>query len=273
VLADTEVVEQQPEPDGEAAAGTRPLLVATDVHRHFEGMRAVDGASIEAVAGHITGLIGPNGAGKSTLLAVLAGTLPATSGTIVFDGEDITRLPAFRRARRGLVRTFQLPSEFAQLTVLENLLVAAPNNRGDSLRGALLGKRYWKSDEDELVERARGLLDRFNMSAKESDYAASLSGGQKRIVEIMRALMLNPRLLLLDEPMSGVHPSIIDEIATYCEALRDEGLTIVMVEHELHMIERMCNPVIVMAQGRIIGQGSMAALRQQREIVDAYLVG
>jgi branched-chain amino acid transport system permease protein len=275
VLADAEVVEQQPRPDGEAGAGTgtRPLLVATDVHRHFEGMRAVDGASIEALPGHITGLIGPNGAGKSTLLAVLAGTLPASSGTVVFDGEDITRLPAFRRARRGLVRTFQLPSEFAQLTVLENLVVAAPNNRGDSLRGALLGKRYWKRDEDALVDRARELLDRFNMSAKESDYAASLSGGQKRIVEIMRALMLEPRLLLLDEPMSGVHPSIIDEIASYCEALRDEGLTIVMVEHELHMIERMCDPVIVMAQGRIIGQGSMAALRQQREIVDAYLVG
>jgi ABC-type branched-subunit amino acid transport system ATPase component len=273
VLADTDVIEQRPGDDGESAAGTRPLLVATDVHRHFEGMRAVDGASMEALPGHITGLIGPNGAGKSTFLAVPAGTLPATSGTIVFDGEDITGLPAFRRARRGLVRTFQLPSEFAQLTVLENLLVAAPNNRGDSLRGALLGKRYWKSDEDGLVERARGLLDRFNLSAKESDYAASLSGGQKRIVEIMRALMLDPRLLLLDEPMSGVHPSIISEIASYCETLRDEGLTIVMVEHELHMIERMCDPVIVMAQGRIIGQGSMAALRQQREIVDAYLVG
>jgi len=123
------------------------------------------------------------------------------------------------------------------------------------------------------VERARALLDRFRMSAKESDYASSLSGGQKRLVEIMRALMLQPRLLLLDEPMSGVHPSIVGEIADYCEALRDEGLTILMVEHELHMIERMANPVVVMAQGSVIGQGTMAALRQQREIVDAYLVG
>ena len=157
---------------------------------------------------------------------MLAGTLPASSGTIIFDGDDVTALPAFRRARRGLVRTFQLPSEFAQLTVLENLLAAAPNNRGDSLGGALLGKRYWKADEDRLVEQARVLLDRFRMSAKESDYASSLSGGQKRLVEIMRALMLQPRLLLLDEPMSGVHPSIVGEIADYCEALRDEGLTI-----------------------------------------------
>ena len=258
---------------GEPAAAAAPLLVATDLHRHFEGMHAVDGVSIDVLPGHITGLIGPNGAGKSTLLAVLAGTLPASEGTIIFDGEDITGLPAYKRARRGMVRTFQLPSEFAQLTVLENLMVAAPKNRGDSLVGAMLGKRYWRGDEDALVERARALLDRFNMSAKESEYAGSLSGGQKRLVEIMRALMLQPRLLLLDEPMSGVHPSIIGEIADYCEALRDEGLTIVMVEHELHMIERMCDPVIVMAQGRVIGQGSMAQLRQQREIVDAYLVG
>jgi len=260
-------------PGADAAVDSRPLLCARDLHRHFEGMHAVDGVSIDVLPRRITGLIGPNGAGKSTFLAVLAGTLPASEGTITFDGNDVTRLPAFRRARLGLMRTFQLPSEFAQLTVLENLLVAAPNNRGDSLVGALLGKRYWRRDEDGLVERARGLLDRFNMSAKESDYAGSLSGGQKRLVEIMRALMLEPRCLLLDEPMSGVHPSIIGQIADYCEALRDDGLTIVMVEHELHMIERMCNPVIVMAQGRVIGQGSMAELRRQREIVDAYLVG
>src|SRR5256886_5372449 len=119
------------------------MLTARDVHRHFEGLHAVDGVSIEVAPGRITGLIGPNGAGKSTFLAVLAGTLPATSGSIVFEGRDITRLPAYRRARLGLVRTFQLPSEFARLTVLENLLVAAPGHRGDSLFGALLGKRYW----------------------------------------------------------------------------------------------------------------------------------
>jgi ABC-type branched-subunit amino acid transport system ATPase component len=253
--------------------GEQPMMMVRDVHRHFEGMHAVDGVSIDVLPGHITGLIGPNGAGKSTLLAVLAGTLPVTDGTIVFDGADITRWPAYRRARHGMVRTFQLPSEFGQLTVLENLLVAAQHNRGESLRGALLGKRYWIADERRVIERARELLARFSMSAKESDYAASLSGGQKRLIEIMRALMLRPRLLLLDEPMSGVHPSIIDEIASYLEALRDEGLTILIVEHELHMVERLCNPVVVMAQGRVIGQGSMTDLRQQREIVEAYLVG
>src|SRR5690349_11289033 len=136
------------------------MLVAEDVHRHFEGMRAVDGVSLEVPRGKITGLIGPNGAGKSTFLAVLAGTLPASSGRIEFQGVDITRVPAYRRARMGLVRTFQLPSEFSRLTVLENLLVAAPHNRGDSLWGALLGRRYWNEDEERLVAEARGLLAR-----------------------------------------------------------------------------------------------------------------
>jgi len=252
---------------------SEPMLSARDIHRHFEGMHAVDGVSIEIMPGRITGLIGPNGAGKSTFMAVLAGTLPASSGTIIFQGEDITRLAAYQRARRGMVRTFQLPSEFAQLTVLENLLVAAPDNRGESLLGALLGRRYWMPDETRLVAEARSLLKRFGLLPKESDYAGALSGGQKRLVEIMRALMLRPRLLLLDEPMSGVHPSIVDEIAGYLEQLRDDGLTILMVEHELHIVDRLCDPVIVMAQGKVIGQGSMAALRRQPEVVEAYLVG
>jgi neutral amino acid transport system ATP-binding protein len=255
------------------ATPDQPMLVATDIHRHFEGMRAVDGVSLEVLPGKITGLIGPNGAGKSTFMAVLAGTLPATRGTVVFEGEDITRLPAYMRARRRLVRTFQLPSEFAQLTVLENLLVAAPTHRGDSLFGALMGKRYWIDDERRLVAEARALLKRFGMSAKESDYAGTMSGGQKRLIEIMRALMLHPRLLLLDEPMSGVHPKIVLEIQHYLQDLRAEGLTILMVEHELHMVERLCDTVVVMAQGKVIGSGTMASLRKQREIVDAYLVG
>jgi ABC-type branched-subunit amino acid transport system ATPase component len=255
------------------APSGKPVLVATEIHRHFEGMRAVDGVSIEVPAGQITGLIGPNGAGKSTFLAVLAGTLPATSGSITYDGRDISRLPAYARARLGLVRTFQLPSEFAQLTVLENLLVAAPSNRGDSLFGALMGKGYWMADEKRLVEQARSLLKRFGMSAKESDYAGTMSGGQKRLIEIMRALMLGPRVLLLDEPMSGVHPKIIQEIQYYLQDLRKEGLTILMVEHELHMVERLCDSVVVMALGKVIGSGTMASLRRQPEIVDAYLVG
>ena len=254
-------------------ADGQAMLVAEDVHRHFEGMHAVDGVSLEVPRGKITGLIGPNGAGKSTFMAVLAGTLPASSGRIVFEGIDISRVPAYRRARMGLVRTFQLPSEFTRLTVLENLLVAAPRNRGDSLWGALLGRRYWGDDEERLVAEARGLLARFGMSAKESDYAGTMSGGQKRLIEIMRALMLHPRCLLLDEPMSGVHPRVVSEIQYYLQTLRKDWLTILMVEHELHLVEALCDSVFVMAQGKLIGSGTMASLRRQREIVDAYLVG
>lgn len=249
------------------------MLIAEDVQRNFEGMHAVDGISLQIPRGKITGLIGPNGAGKSTFMAVVAGTLPASAGRVLFEGVDITRLPAYRRARMGLVRTFQLPSEFARLTVLENLLVAAPRNRGDSLWGALLGRRYWAEDEERLVADARRLLARFGMSEKESDYAGTMSGGQKRLIEIMRALMLHPRCLLLDEPMSGVHPRVVVQIQHYLEDLRADGLTILMVEHELHLVEELCDSVFVMAQGKLIGSGTMASLRRQREIVDAYLVG
>jgi len=252
---------------------TDVLLRARGVARRYGADVALQPTDLELHAGDTLALIGPNGAGKSTLLAVLAGTLPASSGTIVFDGRDVTHSAAYTRARSGLVRTFQLSSEFARLTVLENLLVAAPNNKGDSLFGALMGKRYWIGDERRLVEEARALLKRFGMSAKESDYAGNMSGGQKRLIEIMRALMLKPRLLLLDEPMSGVHPKIVLEIQRYLQELRAEGLTILMVEHELHMVERLCDSVIVMAQGKVIGSGTMSSLRKQREIVDAYLVG
>ena len=158
-------------------------------------------------------------------------------------------------------------------TSAETKVGTAPKNKGDHVLGALLGRRYWGDDEDALVERARGLLARFRMTEKEDQYAGDLSGGQKRLVEIMRALMLQPRMLLLDEPAAGVHPSIVGEIATYLESLRDEGLTILMVEHQLAIVERLCDPVIVMAQGRVIGRGTLGELRRQREVVDAYLVG
>jgi len=249
------------------------LLEVQGISKRFGGVRAVDECSLRVDEGTLTGLIGPNGSGKTTVFNIVTGYLKADAGRVRFAGRDVTGKDPGQLYRQGLTRTFQQARVFPQLTVLENLLVAAPNHRGESLRGALLGRRYWIADERREVARARELLARFSMSAKESDYAGSLSGGQKRLIEIMRALMLQPRLLLLDEPMSGVHPSIIGEIATYLEGLRDGGLTILIVEHELHMIERLCNPVIVMAQGKVIGQGSMIELRRQREIVDAYLVG
>jgi ABC-type branched-subunit amino acid transport system ATPase component len=252
-------------------AGT--LLTVTGLHRQFGGVHAVNGASFQVPPGRITGLIGPNGAGKTTLLNVVAGALKPTAGKISYQGQDITGLPSYKVARRGIIRTFQTSSEFAGLTVLENLLVATPGQRGEALWQAALGKRYWRPQERAMVQRARGLLARFDMSAKEDDYAGNLSGGQKRLLELMRGLMAGPALLLLDEPMAGVNPSLARRIEQHLLDLRGEGLTMLMIEHELAVVERLCDPVIVMAQGRVISQGTMAEVRADREVLDAYLIG
>ncbi len=248
-------------------------LEARGIVRSFDGVRAVDGVSVAFERGRLTGLIGPNGAGKSTFLAMLAGTLEPTEGSIFYDGEEITRLPAYRRARRGLVRTFQLASEFKRLTVLENLLSAVPNQRGDSLYGALLGRRYWGSDERAAIARSEAMLDRFGLTAHADTYAGDLSGGQRRLVEIMRALMAEPQVLLLDEPMAGVHPELAHRIGNLLRELCDEGITIVMVEHELAIMDEFADPVVVMAEGRVLAQGAMSELRAKEDVVEAYLVG
>lgn len=252
---------------------TATVLQAQDIWRDFGGVVAVAGATINVPRGRITGLIGPNGAGKSTLVNIISGAIKPRSGVITFEGVDITAEAAHRVAYRGLVRTFQLSSEFGRLTVLENLLVAAPQQVGESLIGAVLGKRYWQNQEAALVQQARELLKRFGMSAKEEEYAENLSGGQRRLVEIMRALMAKPKLLLLDEPLAGVNPSLGQEIMGYLEALRDDGLTMLMIEHDLAAVERVCNPVIVMAQGKVLAQGTLKDLRNQQEVLDAYFIG
>ena len=257
-----------------AAAEDRPVVLETvDVAREFGGVRAVAGVSIQVRKGTLTGLIGPNGAGKSTLLAMLAGTLPVTSGKIIYEGRDITGVPAFRRARLGLVRTFQLASEFKRLTVMENLLSAVPGNRGDTFRGSLLGKRYWQADETAAIARAEAILERFGLEQFGNHYAGDLSGGQRRLVEIMRALMAEPATLLLDEPMAGVHPNLARRIGNELVALCAEGMTILMVEHELAIMDEFCDPVVVMAEGAVLAEGTMEQLRGRSEVVEAYLVG
>jgi ABC-type branched-subunit amino acid transport system ATPase component len=172
-----------------------------------------------------------------------------------------------------VIRTFQLSAEFSKLTVLENLLVAAPAQKGESLWGAELGRLYWGRSEDALVDKARDVLERFGMTPKENELAGNLSGGQKRLLEIMRALMARPKMLLLDEPFAGVNPTLAREIEQYLLDLRDEGLSMIMVEHELTVVERLCDPVVVMAQGRIIAEGTMHDVGTRQEVLDAYLVG
>jgi branched-chain amino acid transport system permease protein len=255
------------------AAGADIVLQAIDVSRDFGGVHAVSGVSLSVRHGTLTGLIGPNGAGKSTLLALLAGTDSVSAGHILYRGQDITRVPAYRRARMGLVRTFQLASEFKRLTVLENLLSAAPGNRGDSFRGAVAGRRYWGGDETAAIAKAGGILTRFGLEGLANEYAGDLSGGQRRLVEIMRALMTDPQMLLLDEPMAGVHPELARRIGSMLLELCGDGMTILMVEHELAIMDEFCDPVIVMADGSVLAEGTMTELRDRTEVVEAYLVG
>ncbi|HLQ55083.1 MAG TPA: branched-chain amino acid ABC transporter ATP-binding protein/permease [Streptosporangiaceae bacterium] len=258
---------------GQGARAHGAVLQAVDLSRDFGGVHAVSGVSLAVRPGTLTGLIGPNGAGKSTLLALLAGTDRPSAGKILYQGNDITGLPAYRRARIGLIRTFQLASEFKRLTVMENLLTAAPGHRGDSLRGAVAGRRYWRGDEAAMITRAEAILRRFGLTDLANSYAGDLSGGQRRLVEIMRALMTEPAVLLLDEPMAGVHPELARRIGMALTGLCREGMTILMVEHELAIMDEFCDPVVVMAEGSVLAQGTMAELRERTEVVEAYLVG
>ena len=250
---------------------TGPAVVVEALRRSFGGVKAVDGVSFVVDRGRITGLIGPNGAGKSTVLGMLAGAVKPDGGSIKVDGAELAGRPAYEMSRHGVGRTFQMSGEFPRLTVLENLLVGVPNQRGERLLNALLGN--WGRQEEAAVEKARSFLRRFEMIAKEDDYAGELSGGQKRLLEIMRALMSDPSLLLLDEPMVGVAPALVGTIEEWLGELCGSGLTILMVEHELGVVERLCDPVLVMAQGKLISQGTMKDIQGSREVADAYLIG
>jgi len=255
------------------AAPAAPLLSVHGISCTFGGVRAVADVSFSAPAGQITGLIGPNGAGKSTTLGIVAGAIRPTAGTIWFNERDVTKLPSYRRARLGMIRTFQMRGEFDRLTVLENLLAAAPGQLGDQIRNVYSVRRTWRRQERELVEQARELLDRFEILSHQDIYAAELSGGQRRLMELARALMAKPRLLLLDEPMAGVNPTIRGRLGEHLLEVAHSGIAIVLVEHELQFVENVCGHVLVLAQGTVIGEGKMSALREQAAVLDAYLTG
>jgi ABC-type branched-subunit amino acid transport system ATPase component len=251
----------------------RPILEVVDLVKHYGGVRAVDGVSFSVARGTITGLIGPNGAGKSTALNVIGGFLTPDSGRVLLDGEDVTGQAMHRLARRGLVRTFQMARVFGGLTAIENLLVAAPVQRGETALGIFGGKRFWGKQENDALERAREMLQAFGMQDKADDYARNLSGGQKRAVETMRALMTEPKLLLLDEPMAGLSPSLSRQLEDLFLKLTSDGLSLLLVEHSLDTVERICSKVVVMAQGKVLAEGRMTELRARKEVQDAYVIG
>ena len=250
-----------------------PLLVTSDLTVHYGGVAALDGVGFAAAAGAVTGLIGPNGAGKSTYVNVVSGFTRSESGRLEFNGTDITRLSPNRRARLGLVRTFQLSRQFGRMTAIENLLVASARHPAETALGILAGLPYWRAAEEAYVARARELMATFEMTDKTDEFAANLSGGERRMLELMRALMTDPIMLVLDEPLAGLSPRWSRRFEDAVGVLREQGITFLLIEHELGIIERLCETVVVMARGQVLSTGTMSELRTQREVQAAYVVG
>jgi len=248
------------------------LLEVRALARSFYGVHALNGVDLDVEAGTITGLIGPNGAGKTTLFHCVSGLIPPEAGRVRFDGHDITGEPPHRITRRGLVRTFQIARGFPRLSVLENLMLYGAAQPGETLwrsvaRPASVGRR-----ENELRDRAAAVVRQLNLLRVANDPAATLSGGQKKLLEIGRALMTDPLLILLDEPIAGVNPTLANEIAAHLEALAGKrGLTFLVIEHNMDLIARLCRPVIVMTEGRQLTQGAFAEVAADPRVQAAYM--
>ncbi|MDP4676633.1 MAG: ABC transporter ATP-binding protein [Candidatus Nanopelagicales bacterium] len=247
-----------------------PVLVADGVVRQFGGLRAVDVSHLEVQRGAITALIGPNGAGKSTFFNVISGFDTANEGTWSYNNQTITNTAPNKLARRGLVRTFQLTKSLSRLTVLQNMLLGAKGQTGENLFSAIF-KFSWSAQEQANTKRAMELLGRFNLAQKSADFAGSLSGGQRKLLEMARALMLNPDLVMLDEPMAGVNPALKQSLLDHIRDIREEGTTVMFVEHDMDMVRDVSDWVVVMAQGAIISEGTPASVMRDQRVIDAYL--
>lgn len=246
------------------------ILVADNVTRRFGGLVAVDVDHVEIPRHKITALIGPNGAGKTTFFNLLTGFDEADTGTWSFNGRQIANTPAHKVAQMGMVRTFQLTKVLSKLSVLENMRLGATGQKGERFLTAPI-RALWKSQEDEITTRARELLERFTLDTKEADFAGSLSGGQRKLLEMARALMVRPELVMLDEPMAGVNPALKQSLLGHVKSLRDDGMTVLFVEHDMDMVRDISDNVIVMAQGKIIAQGLPDEVMGDSRVIDAYL--
>ncbi len=250
------------------------MIAAHRINKSFGGIRAVVDCSLAVGRGQILGLIGPNGAGKTTLFNILAGFMPPDSGRIELDGEDVTGRRPHELFHRGLVRTFQIAHELARMTVLENLMVVPPGQSGERLLTALFRPRRVAAEERRLREQAEEVLARLKLGELRFELAGNLSGGQKKLLELGRAMMTEAKVVLLDEIGAGVNRSLMAELASYIERLnREQGYTFCIIEHDMDLIARLCDPVVVMAEGRVLTQGSMAEIRANQAVIEAYLGG
>jgi branched-chain amino acid transport system ATP-binding protein len=248
-----------------------PILVVDGLRRAFGGVRAVDVEHLEIPRGLITGLIGPNGAGKTTLFNLLTGFDQPDEGEWTFDGRSAGGVPAYRVARGGMVRTFQLTKALSRMTVLENLMLGASQQRGERILSALL-PWGWRSEEQRVRERAEVLLTRFKLDHMRDQFAGTLSGGQRKLLEMARALMVEPSLVMLDEPMAGVNPALTQSLLGHVKDLRDvEGRSVVFVEHDMDVVFDISDWVVCLAEGRIIAEGPPASIGSNPAVIDAYL--
>jgi branched-chain amino acid transport system ATP-binding protein len=250
-----------------------PILEARGITKSFGGFCVVNDISLDLAASEILGVIGPNGAGKSTLFNLLAGALPVDAGTIHLAGRDLTKARPEARILSGLGRTFQIPRPFPRMTVLENVMTAAQNQRGERLLTALVAPRQVAAQEQENAIRARALLDFVSLSHLEDQPAAVLSGGQRKLLELARVLMAEPKVILLDEPAAGVNPALLDLIIDRINAINKLGIAVLLIEHNMEMIARLCPRVIVMAAGRALAEGAPEEVTRRADVIDVYLEG
>jgi branched-chain amino acid transport system ATP-binding protein len=246
------------------------IVVADGVTRRFGGLTAVRVDHFEIQREAITALIGPNGAGKTTFFNVLTGFDKSNSGRWSFDGEDITGASGYRVAQKGMVRTFQLTKALSRLTVLENMKLGATGQAGEKFLTALVRPR-WRDQERRITEKADELLDRFKLAHMREEFAGSLSGGQRKLLEMARALMSDPKLIMLDEPMAGVNPALAQTIITHVKTLADDGLTVLFVEHDMDVVRTISDWVVVMAEGEIVAEGRHSSIVANPRVIDAYL--
>jgi len=247
-----------------------PILVADGVQRRYGGLTAVDVEHLEIQRGVITSLIGPNGAGKTTFFNLLCGFDKANSGSWTFQGEPAQGVAPHVLARKGMVRTFQLTKTLGRMTVMDNMLLAGRDQRGESVLRSLIAQT-WKTQEADLKAKATELLVRFKLDHQADEYAAGLSGGQRKLLEMARALMTDPTLVMLDEPMAGVNPALTQSLLGHVTALRDEGMSVLFVEHDMDVIMTISDWVICMAEGKVIAEGKPADIAGNPAVIEAYL--
>ena len=256
------------------ADGGRPILQVRELVKHFGGILAVNGATFDVEQGSVTALIGPNGAGKTTLFNVITGFYRADRGSVRLQGQEILRRPPHVVARIGMVRTFQITKALSRMPVIDNMMLAAPDQPGERLYNLVVRPRSSRAREREVRERAEELLEVFQLTKLADEYAGVLSGGQRKLLEFARALMAEPKVLLLDEPMAGINPTLGARLLEHIHRLRAErGMTFLFVEHDMEVVMGHSDRVIVMAEGRVISTGPPEEVRRDKRVIDAYLGG